>query len=659
MVSFTELPNEILSKIAAVLEFEAYKNFFLVSKQTAEIAKTVEKIQKVKSLRIKYRPKNGGFFEIDGYVALPNGEFLDTPKFQFPVKMHPEDFIDSETEVRIETQLLNLLLHASAPETSQEQKQNKAFLLFYTQYMAPVELLWVTWNFLEYQMSSQPQGTWAIRFAEFIEYWTGMNSNAEWNGCLSSAPYLLDSRGEMYHRDLLYKEMIRINKQYEQLCEEGAERIEIALQMLKEKLSVPREPIYVKKATAQTQKTFLDFSTEEIVRQIALLDYYDISAVLPCEFHANLKRLNSGLGGLPHLHSLIQRFNHIYTRLCQIILEAESKEVRALILEKIKEIAVFAIHRSEMVDYNFAYALLAILSNSSICRLRHSMALLRDLCRQAIIDPFNECEQLFQSYRSFQNLRQHIANQEKSFVPPASIFLSDYVFIVEGAPSITKPVVKRRTLSLLAQTHKALCEPALACKDIATKLLAENHNWDFADWFFATNTENADESKMHQRSLQIEPRNHEMSTLTCGESKNFLILFPVGKVLLAKNQREEELKGILNPFTTSFDQMLAMAKKASAKKLIPFLVANFYHLATRQITEEENEFPDFRLNIVIAIQYRILLILWSMRQRIRKSKSLQELVDQLIDSIPPVSCFYGVCQRYKVGDVMEIRDLHF
>ena len=651
MVALTDLPNEILTIIAEQFDVEEYKHFSLVCKHTAQIAKTVEKKIQVKSLRIKYGSKYADLFCAE-YLALPNGDLLETPKFTFPVKREVHQYY-SETHIPLETQLSNLLLCGTAPENSEQLKQINAFLMFYIKYLAPVELLWATWNYLEYQ-KMEP-----IRFSEFVEFWINKNYNLEWNGCLgSSAPYqLLYTKNTdciILSPDLIHKEIKRINNKYAEICAEGATRINAALKALKEKQKLVKEPIYRPGPAAPSQKTLLDFSTEEIVRQIVLLDHFNAEGALPCELHAIVECHSKDERTSPHIYPIIRRANSIAGRLTLIILQAETRELRSLLVQKLREVALHALHQCKVVDYNLVYSLLNGLQYACIFRLRLTRSLASSLSPCALTAAYEEMVELFSSDRMYHNIRKHIASQKIPFLPPLSVSLSDFYFHVDGhfGWSIRRGVECRKMLNV-AEAFTSFYGPVPSCKAAINQLLAENNNnWEFSDWFFDADCK-YDEQETFKRTLEIEPRSQEAHTLTCGASTNPILSYPVENVLLAKNEQEELLIAMLNPFTTSLEHMLLAADNSSATVLIPFLVSNFYHLESREITENENEYPDFRLNIVISIQYRILLILWSIKDRITGSP-FHELVNQLMDSTCHVSPFYSLCQRFKAGDKMSI-----
>ena len=637
-LKFTKLPIEICCLIVELLDLETYLNFSLVCRRAKEIAKMVEFKQKKKSLRLTMRSVKA-FFGVHEYFTLPNSDMLETPKYNFPQE-YPADFTETDTLITIETQLLSLF-HTNCSQTSEEQKRNEDFMTTYWWKMAPVELLWAMWNFLEYQLAANPQSFLPIRYAEFIESWMGKNYNNEWNGCLSSAPYHLYDQTKpkelckLFHRNLLYKEMKRINKQYETICIEGAIRIKAACKTLKDKLArnVKREQIYTQKPPANPQKTILDFSIEEIVQQNALINYFDLVGTTPSEFGAIIESEERNGITAPHLFPLIERYKFICNKLGYIVLQAETKELRALLILRICDIAIYCLTQSKILDYNLALAFTSGLDNSAIHRMAQTTASLWDLCPNALNGPYDTLRALFCNERSFRNLKEYMAaNQAKPHVPPLNIPLNEYASITASNANSGSPLINITTQSTIAQLGNTLKKRLSASESTVNIILENKIDWEFSDWFLFPSIPNFEENNF-RRSLQLEPRGHAKC-----QSTNPIRAFPLENVLLVTNEQEAQLVEMLNPFTKSLGKKTTASKDQPVTLLVPFLVTNFYHLQSREISEEENKFPDFRLNIVISIQFRILIILKKNKNRI-VSSPLQELVDNLWKSIEHESCF--------------------
>src|SRR3990167_9708133 len=380
-MNLLELPNELLFKIAEQInDPQSSLNFLMVCKKISCICQQVVTRQKklfVKDMYIStccfvYHPF---FLEVNPYnvyKALPNGEFVKTPKFE--LKPCPEGNLDPERRISFQTQINFLFRHSQYADDTPEKIAVNNFLRMYFIQISPVELLWVIWKDFRRQYKSLESAEDKIvvskAFVGCILNWIGVNFNTEWKRREGKKVHLFSpsrknpQHNEIYQFNLLPEEMIRLNRKLENLFAEGAAEIEKALIDLESNFENYTIPQMGEKVEINRRKTLLDFSSEQIVMEITALHYFTIKNIHPSEFFEEARECR------PNWLALNEQFRFIVKILVTIVLECESIELRALFLSKLHDCANISLNGDKFVNYLFVALLSCFLDATEIMRLK-------------------------------------------------------------------------------------------------------------------------------------------------------------------------------------------------------------------------------------------------------------------------------------------------
>src|SRR3990167_3971456 len=434
-MNLLELPNELLFKIAEQInDPQSSLNFLMVCKKISCICQQVVTRQKklfVKDMYIStccfvYHPF---FLEVNPYnvyKALPNGEFVKTPKFE--LKPCPEGNLDPERRISFQTQINFLFRHSQYADDTPEKIAVNNFLRMYFIQISPVELLWVIWKDFRRQYKSLESAEDKIvvskAFVGCILNWIGVNFNTEWKRREGKKVHLFSpsrknpQHNEIYQFNLLPQEMIRFNRKLENLFAEGAAEIEKALIDLESNFENNTIPQMGEKVEINRRKTLLDFSSEQIVMEITAFHYFVIRNIHPSEFFEEAREYR------PNWRLLFEQFNLLTSKLVNVVLECETMELRALIISKLTDCASFALNGDKFVNYFFAKIIYSVTQTGAVHRLVHTWELLRHLF-PSYLNQVNSLNELLGNERNFATLRNHIRDQEKPYIHQLALLNSN------------------------------------------------------------------------------------------------------------------------------------------------------------------------------------------------------------------------------------------
>lgn len=202
----------------------------------------------------------------------------------------------------------------------------------------------------------------------------------------------------------------------------------------------------VKKTSASSNSFgLMDFNSEEIARQLTLIEFNLYRAIKPWEFFNQSWTKKNKEQLSPNIISMIKRFNRVSGWVATEIVKTDKLKDRIAVLVKFIEIG------ERCRFYNNFNALMAIvggLGNSSIFRLKQTWAGLNNKQREL----FEELKELMSRQQNFQKLRAHMKNVNPPIIPYLGIFLTDLTFIEDGNPDMIENGtlinwVKRRRLA--------------------------------------------------------------------------------------------------------------------------------------------------------------------------------------------------------------------
>eukprot|EP01127_Copromyxa_protea_P000196 TRINITY_DN10185_c0_g1_i1.p1 TRINITY_DN10185_c0_g1~~TRINITY_DN10185_c0_g1_i1.p1 ORF type:complete len:1047 (-),score=228.31 TRINITY_DN10185_c0_g1_i1:56-2896(-) len=185
----------------------------------------------------------------------------------------------------------------------------------------------------------------------------------------------------------------------------------------------------------------LDCNSEEIARQLTMIEWKMWSAIKPYEF-LNLawtKKDRAKRSG--NVIAMIERFNYVSGWVATMICMSEKPKERVRITHKFIEIA----HKLYLMNnFNGLMALISGLNRGPVYRLKQTFAAVEAKDAKKI---FQELQTVTSSDKSYANLRKSIRSVNPPTIPYLGMYLTDLTFIEEG----NKDVV---TDHRLANFHK-------------------------------------------------------------------------------------------------------------------------------------------------------------------------------------------------------------
>jgi len=289
--------------------------------------------------------------------------------------------------------------------------------------------------------------------------------------------------------------------------------------------SVFRFLLPAKKVQNQAVDVLLHWAPKEIARQMCLIESSFFKDIQASEF------MNQNWAKRPHLAPNIKlsqdRFNLVARWVCWQILQRDSVEQRATVLERLYEIAL---HLREYQNYNSCLQLISGLGNAGVFRLKKTLAFVkeRDESRIArgekfwwgetgLVDAFEALKVDMAQTSNYKRMREIMdkANSEGGpvhngimycgIVPYLGIFQSDFTFLDEGSQTFSSPgLVNLKKVKVFSSAIKRIKEfqaktyllhvvPQL--RD--SLLLLEKPKFD---------SEAKEEEALYKRSLEVEPR---------------------------------------------------------------------------------------------------------------------------------------------------------
>jgi len=263
-----------------------------------------------------------------------------------------------------------------------------------------------------------------IRVANVIRHWIG----AFWYDFTKDCPALS-------------------NCLYEWLQVEMTKGAEAVYSNLKTKLDNALDPNREKKKQQQAQQQvteiprsypprdasvpLLECNSEEIARQLTLIEWKLWSAIRPYEF-LNLawtKKDKDTRAG--NVLAMIERFNYVSGWVATTIIFCENPKQRVKITQKFVDIA----HKLYLMNnFNGLMAILSGLNRGPVYRLRQTFAAVEAKDSKKI---FSEVQLATASDKSYACLRRAIRNANPPCLPYLGMYLTDMTFIEEGNKNYT------------------------------------------------------------------------------------------------------------------------------------------------------------------------------------------------------------------------------
>jgi len=188
----------------------------------------------------------------------------------------------------------------------------------------------------------------------------------------------------------------------------------------------PPKPILLPTKKSSASLALLDFSSEEIARQLTLIEYNLYKSIKPWEFFNQSWTKKDKEILSPNILNMIKRFNRASGWVATEIVKTEKLKDRTAALSKFIEVA------EKCRTYNNFNALMEILSglqSSSIFRLRQTW----DGLGTKQIQTYEELKDLMTRQGNFK-LRKHVKTCNPPLIPYLGVYLTDLTFIEDGNP---------------------------------------------------------------------------------------------------------------------------------------------------------------------------------------------------------------------------------
>mmetsp|Transcript_13325 Transcript_13325/g.40213 ORF Transcript_13325/g.40213 Transcript_13325/m.40213 type:complete len:1021 (-) Transcript_13325:3162-6224(-) len=175
-----------------------------------------------------------------------------------------------------------------------------------------------------------------------------------------------------------------------------------------------------------TYFTFMDLSSEEMARQLTLLEFSLLKKVTAPEIQSQNWTKNKKRA--PNISAVIKHFNKMGQWVATEVLTTSVKENREAVIRKFIEIAD---HLREMQNYSTCLAIMSGLSHTSVSRLKRTWKSIPKKSRELL----NDLYRLIRPDDNYASYRAALAASNPPVIPYLGLWLRDLTHIEDGMPS--------------------------------------------------------------------------------------------------------------------------------------------------------------------------------------------------------------------------------
>lgn len=256
--------------------------------------------------------------------------------------------------------------------------------------------------------------------------------------------------------------------------------------------SIPRD------ITPKNLNLCLDIHTEEIARQLTLIDFVLLRRITPLELVNQRWTRSAKTKNAKNVLALIERFNHVSQWIATEICTEESQKLR---ITKIKRFIDIGMKCLELKNFNGVMQIVTGLSSSAVIRLKSTWANI-SLKRK---DHFAAMEKLMDMHSNYKAYRELLSATPSPCIPFLGLFLTDLTFIDDGNPNFAKTtqinMLKRRLMAEAMRTIISSCSQPYCL--VPEALIQEK----------LMTCEVLDDMTLYKHSLKLERRNTHQGNL--------------------------------------------------------------------------------------------------------------------------------------------------
>jgi hypothetical protein len=168
-----------------------------------------------------------------------------------------------------------------------------------------------------------------------------------------------------------------------------------------------------------------DVSSDEIARQLTLLEFETYCSIKPAEFFGQAWAKPKTYHRAPHIRAMIDRFNMI-TRWISTLIVTEEK-IRNRVKRFVKFIKVAECLR-QMHNYHTLMAVLSGLNDGPVYRLKFT----KDEIPPKYQQSFQDLQDLMKADFSYKSYREELSHAQAPCIPYIGIYLRDLTYFEEG-----------------------------------------------------------------------------------------------------------------------------------------------------------------------------------------------------------------------------------
>ncbi|KAJ6248294.1 ras guanine nucleotide exchange factor i-related [Anaeramoeba flamelloides] len=353
-------------------------------------------------------------------------------------------YLESETSSSktkgVKAASLNKLIELLTPETDQNIKYMKTFLMTYQSFTTPSKLLNklmqryhvpMTEGITEEEYKIKKQCI-QIRVCNVLKTWISENFSELNRKLLDKVINFLDQTVSKLN-----------NTMAKTIKQKILRNLELGGQDFKNStfMTDPPEP-KVPKNIFSPDLSLFDIDEEEIARQLTLFEFQIYQKIRPPEL-LNLAWSKAKLKyRAPNVIALIHRFNEVSSWVVTTILKSERVRERARIIVRFCKLAE---HLRSLNNYNGVMSIISGFENSAIWRLKYTFEEVPKRNHEII----QELKKELSSDNSYRYYRSLLRKVDPPCIPYLGVYLTDLTFIEEGNPNFIDGLInfsKRRLI---------------------------------------------------------------------------------------------------------------------------------------------------------------------------------------------------------------------
>ncbi|KAJ6232182.1 ras guanine nucleotide exchange factor i-related [Anaeramoeba flamelloides] len=353
-------------------------------------------------------------------------------------------YLESETSSSktkgVKAASLNKLIELLTPETDQNIKYMKTFLMTYQSFTTPSKLLNklmqryhvpMTEGITEEEYKIKKQCI-QIRVCNVLKTWISENFSELNRKLLDKIINFLDQTVSKLNNTMAKT----IKKKILRNLELGGQDFKNSTFM-----TDPPEP-KVPKNIFSPDLSLFDIDEEEIARQLTLFEFQIYQKIRPPEL-LNLAWSKAKLKyRAPNVIALIHRFNEVSSWVVTTILKSERVRERARIIVRFCKLAEYL---RSLNNYNGVMSVISGFENSAIWRLKYTF----EEVPKRNLEIIQELKKELSSDNSYRYYRSLLRKVDPPCIPYLGVYLTDLTFIEEGNPNFINGLInfsKRRLI---------------------------------------------------------------------------------------------------------------------------------------------------------------------------------------------------------------------